>query len=274
MGVKGRSREQIAAHYMVERELAQRLRDAPASERAHVYGEVYDELFQKVTDHPQLTITPAQRAYVVAGRLRFVKRFLRRDSCLMEIGAGDCAFSIQAAPFVRRVVAVDVSEVITAIDHGCTNLDVVLSDGTSIPAATGSIDVAFSDQLMEHLHPDDALAQLGNVHRALKAGGIYICITPNRLTGPHDASRAFDKVASGFHLREYSARDLREIFVRAGFTRVDFYVGGRGHYLRTPAPLVSFAETLLERLPARVRRRVGDSVLAAAVFGVNAIATR
>jgi hypothetical protein len=39
--------QRIVAHYAIERELAARLRAAPANERARVYGEVYDELFRR-----------------------------------------------------------------------------------------------------------------------------------------------------------------------------------------------------------------------------------
>ena len=38
----------------------------------------------------------------------------------------------------------------------------------------GSVDVAYSDQLMEHLHPDDALVQLTNVVRAQAGRSIYL----------------------------------------------------------------------------------------------------
>jgi hypothetical protein len=55
---------------------------------ARVYGEVYDELFRRVPDHPQLAIDPAQRDREVSQKLRFVSRFLDHHSCLMEIGAG------------------------------------------------------------------------------------------------------------------------------------------------------------------------------------------
>ena len=61
---------------------------------------------------------------------------------------------------------------------------------------------------MEHLHPDDALEQLQNIYSALVPGGIYLCITPNRLSGPQDVSRDFDMVATGFHLKEYTISEL------------------------------------------------------------------
>jgi hypothetical protein len=80
--------------------------------------------------------------------------------------------------------------------------------------------VAFSNQLMEHLHPDDALQQLRNIYDALAPGGTYICLTPNGLTGPHDISRYFDPVASGFHLKEYTCGELMALFKRVGFKSV------------------------------------------------------
>ena len=39
---------------------------------------------------------------------------------------------------------------------------------------------------------------LANLYRALKPGAVYVCITPNRLSGPHDISLYFDSVATGF----------------------------------------------------------------------------
>ena len=73
---------------------------------------------------------------------------------------------------------------------------------------------------MEHLHPDDAIVQLTNIKNALTNGGKYICITPNRINGPHDISRYFDKEASGFHLKEYTFTDLNKIFKNIGFSTV------------------------------------------------------
>jgi SAM-dependent methyltransferase len=262
------------AHYTIERELAARLRAAPANERARVYGEVYDELFQRVPEHPQLAIAPARRDREVSQKLRFVSRFLDRRSCLMEIGAGDCAFSLRAAPIIRRGIVVDVSQVIVPAAREMPNLDVVISDGTSLPVEPGSVDVAYSDQLMEHLHPDDALLQLTNVVRAVRPGGVYICITPNRVSGPHDVSRGFDKVATGFHLREYTGRELRDIFLAAGFTHIDFYAGGRGHYVHIPTALALSAEAAFERLPTAVRHAKISALAAHVALGLNVVATR
>jgi hypothetical protein len=64
------------------------------------------------------------------------------------------------------------------------------------------------------------MEQLHNIAKALKPGGRYICITPNRLNGPHDVSSGFDEVARGFPLHEYTHGELGRALRDAGFHRV------------------------------------------------------
>lgn len=269
-----RSPERRAAHYAIESKLAASLLAAPQEQRQRLYCDVYDELFRRVEDHPQLQIDPARRRREASDKLRFVRRFIDADSCLLEIGAGDCVFSRLAASEVRRVVALDVSEVITAAGAGVENLDVVLSDGTSIPVPDASIDVAYSDQLMEHLHPDDVRAQLDNIARALVPGGAYICVTPNRLTGPHDISRSFTERATGLHLREYTNWEVEGLLLGAGFRHVQFFAGGRRRYVRLPPCLVVLMEKGFASLPSSLRHRLRDLLVVKVLLGVAVVATR
>jgi predicted SAM-dependent methyltransferase len=154
------------------------------------------------------------------------------------------------------------------------NARLVITDGRSIDVPEGSVDLAFSDQLMEHLHPDDAVEQLRNIHRALKPGGVYMCVTPNRVYGPSDISAFFDDEARGFHLKEYTLREIREIFVKAGFPRSHVYVGARGWFLRCPAWCVQGVEAALMKLPAKLRRRVVDTKVARAMLGLRVAAIK
>ena len=154
------------------------------------------------------------------------------------------------------------------------NVHCVITDGRAIDVPAGSVDVAFSDQLMEHLHPEDAAAQLENIHRALKPGGVYVCITPNKLYGPSDISAFFADEARGFHLREYTLREMRAIFAAAGFSRTRAYVGARGWFLRVPCALVEALEWALERLPVRLRRRVADTQVLRALLGLRVAAIK
>jgi SAM-dependent methyltransferase len=270
-----RTDEQILEHYLIERELADRLRHASRADRRRLYSDLYDELFRRVPHHPMLKgVSPAQRRREVDLQLRFLKRFLTPTTVFMEIGAGDCALAIRAASIVRRVYAIEVSEQITRDVAPSGNFELILSDGCSIPVAKGSIDVAYSNQLMEHLHPDDAKEQLRNIHSSLAPGGIYLCVTPNRLYGPGDISARFDEFATGFHLLEYTARDIRQLLAGAGFAEVRFYANVRGRFLRFPYGPIAALESVFGALPYSLRKRVADTAPMRSLLGLRIAAIK
>ena len=51
---EGRTLKQIQNHYIVEKALAQKLKQSTRGERTKLYSIMYDELFSKVPDHPRL----------------------------------------------------------------------------------------------------------------------------------------------------------------------------------------------------------------------------
>jgi SAM-dependent methyltransferase len=267
-----RTSAQLRQHYEVERELADRLRWAAREERLGLYQSVYDELFRRVPDHPQLSERDAtQRSRSVDKQLGLLKPYLRGAETFLEIGAGDCALSRAVSRVVPKVYAVDVSREIARIRGLPSNVDFRASDGTSVPVPERGVDVAFSYQLMEHLHPADAAEQLGNVLRALRPGGAYVCVTPNRLSGPHDISQYFDDSATGFHLREYTVKELHALFSSAGFAAVDAIVGGHGRYARVPILPVELAERAAARLPRSLRRASQARILMGGVLGARVV---
>jgi SAM-dependent methyltransferase len=220
---------------------------------------VYIELFRRVPFHPQLKrITdPSLVRGIVAEKCALLSRYLKPSTTFLELGAGDCALSIEVANRVRQVYALDVSDEITGHSAAPGNFKLVISDGTSIPVPDGSISVAYSYQLMEHIHPDDAVEQLTNIYRALAPGGVYICITPNRLTGPHDISHFFTEVASGFHLKEYTQGEVAQLFTSVGFSDVRLCTGVKGRFAEYPSAPSMVFETLFGVLPWRIRQRLG-----------------
>jgi SAM-dependent methyltransferase len=269
-----RTEAQLREHYCVERGLAERLRRASRDERRELYSVVYDEMYQRVPHHPMMRDKRSAVARDVEPDLRFLRRFLRPGAVFMEIGAGDCTLSRRIASLVRLVYAVDVSEEITRGTRFPANFRLCLSDGTSIPVPEGSVHVAYSDQLMEHLHPEDAVRQLHNIYRALTPGGVYVCITPNRLYGPSDISCYFDETSTGFHLREYSALELHRLFKSAGFANTRSYAGARGWYVRWPLSVSAGLEWGLDALPYRVRRPLAGIKPLRALLGVRMAAVK
>ena len=254
-----RSPEQRREHYEIERRLADRLRNASTEERKELYAITYNELFQSVPHHPQLRLKAdaATREQIVADQLRLLRPLLTAQTSFLEIGAGDCRLSFAVARLVRAVYAVEVSEEIVRSAETPANFTLLLSDGTSIPVAPASITLAYSNQLMEHLHPDDAHAQLRQIYTALASGGSYLCITPNRLSGPHDVSRFFDQEATCLHLKEYTSGELAELLRSVGFRRVYTLVTVGNWQLAVPILLIRLIEQLLIWLPYKLRRRLG-----------------
>lgn len=252
--------EQLKKHYEIERELAERLRNSTKEERRELYSSVYDKLFERVPQHPQLTrkVNAKATTVAVARQMRLLRNYLRPELTFLEVGPGDCNLSFEVAKHVKGVYAVDVSAEITKHRTYPKNFELIISDGCSIPIPQESIDIAYSNQLMEHLHPDDAFEQLQNVYKALAPGGLYICITPNRLSGPHDISMYFDEVATGLHLKEYTFNELDNLLREVGFSRVQAYISGKGIYLKCPLFLIKGCEKMVESLPFSLRRKISN----------------
>jgi SAM-dependent methyltransferase len=254
-----RSPAEIRRHYEIEVELAARLRNATRDERRTLYASLYDELFRRVQTHPQL-MHKAHGSSPTTLQLRHLDRYLAHDSVFLEVGAGDCALSRAVAARVIKAYAIDVSTEITSTVPRHPNLEIIVTDGLTLPVDDGSVTVAYSTQVLEHLHPDDAFDHLRQVYTALAPDGRYICITPNRLTGPHDISKYFDVVAKGFHLREYTLVELGNMMREAGFERVEAWTTRKGTSLRIPWALVRTTERAVGMLPHHLGRSIGKAL--------------
>ena len=271
-----RTPEQIREHYEIEKSLASRLRNSTKQQRETLYSAVYEELFARVPHHLQLTRknSTSMREGAINRQLAYLIKFLDPDDVFLEIGPGDCALSFAVAKLVAKTYAVDVSETITDNDEQPDNFKLVISDGTSIPVPAHSISFAYSYQLMEHLHPDDATEQLNNVFDALKPGGRYLCVTPNPLNGPHDISAGFDDKATCFHLKEYTVSELAAVFRSAGFSDVGVVTGFGGHFFRFPLAIVTGVEKLVGLLPTKWTKAVAGAPLVRNVLYPRIIGTK
>lgn len=273
-----RSARELREHYDVEVDIANRLKKSTREERRsqRLYTSLYDELYRRVPHHPQLTDkkSPDVTARLVRWQVGLLKRFIGSDTRFVEVGAGDCALAFTLSRIVGHVYAVDIANIITEHLQWPRNFELFMSDGINIPLPDESVDVVYSNQLMEHIHPDDAVEQLQHIYRVLRPNGRYICITPNRINGPWDISRYFDDVARGLHLKEYTNRELRSLFRRVGFRECASYVGFRSNYIRFPLPTVLLLETMLTGLPVRIRGGVGRSLPVRTLLGIRMVGVK
>lgn len=268
-----RSWHDLKHHYQVETTLANRLRHSSRRERIeqHLYTTLYDELFRQVPHHSQLSRQPTEfTQHLIRQRVDLINHFTPSPAgqgTLLDIGCGDGHLVNQAAPHFQRVYALDVSAEIAQHITLPRNAELFLSNGVNIPLPEHSVDIAFSHQLMEHLHPDDAIEQLQAIFKALKPGGCYICITPNRLCGPHDISKHFDDVATGFHLKEYTVSELYGHFKAANFAKILLCkISGQSRVFKLTlnSPLIQgfrLIEAIVARQPRQRRHKIANNPL-------------
>jgi ubiquinone/menaquinone biosynthesis C-methylase UbiE len=267
-----RSVVQIEEHYELETALADRLRHSTREERKRLYSESYDELFRRIPHHSQLT-QPIDHRNLAQKQVRVIRAFLRPEMHFAEIGAGDAWVAKLLARECAESVAFDITDKAFDPTGAPSNFRFVLIDGINLPLSDRSIDVFYSNQLMEHLHPDDALAQLAEIWRVLKPGGIYFCITPNRLAGPHDISRYFDDEPRGFHLKEYTNGELVRLLTHAGFSKiVGVFVGGGRYFGKVSPILLGAMERSMMVLPTTLRQVIASTRPFRLLLGVKMLA--
>lgn len=271
-----RTWERIFAHYVIEKKLAERLKNADKQERVSLYKAVYDELYRSVPDHPHITRqTNAEvQGSLVASQMKFLSGFLACDSVFLDIGPGDCQITFEVAKFVKKIYAVDVSEDMIKNVRKPANFELVISDGINIPFHVNPIDIAYSNQFIEHLHPDDVKSILEDIYKLLVPGGIYICFTPHRFNGPHDVSKYFDSVALGLHLKEYTNKELFHILKSAGFLKIRPYVNFKITYLWVPISLIIVLEKALDLFPWAIRKKIALMRLFRGFLGISLVAKK
>lgn len=277
----GRPLERLIFHYETEKRLAGILKSSAKKDRARLYTELYDEYSRTCPDRMILAIAddPDLASALADKELQSIRRYIEPGSKFLEIGPGAGNLTKKAAAVAGQCLAVDVSTEVAKKTQFPDNVRYLISDGSSIPAEDESVDFAYSNQLMEHLHPDDARDQIEEIYRVLKPGGEYLCITPNRLTGPHDISKFFDEVATGFHLKEYTLRELNDLMRTSGFKRVRRALLARGHDFGE-APILPFIlyentiDALSRNAPDFLKRALRRNYLTRGLLQVAVVAKK
>ena len=272
-----RSGERISAHYIRERRLSDEMRRSTlAAREAGLYGELYDELIGSIEDHPRKAVNegaaPAHSAGYIDRQAALVLHHVKKDDVFLDLGGGDCLIALTVAPHVTKALVVDVSDALVPENHGVPNFEFAKTKGVDIPLATESVSFIYSNQVMEHLHPEDAIAQLRELHRVLKPGGRYLIRTPSRISGPHDVSMYFDEVARGTHMKEYTYASLSEVLRDAGFVRPRILIAPRAYRLGSlPRSVALIAEALFGAVPRSLHTYVCRSKIGRALLGITMI---
>ncbi len=266
-----RSAERITAHYLVERRLADNLRTSTKCERENgAYNRLYDTLLNEIYDHPRRAASHDPSDDYADRQVRLLRRELRPDDVFLDIGGGDCRIALSVAPHVSKSIVVDVSDALVPKDIKATNFEFVKNRCADIPVPDESVSFIYSNQVLEHIHPDDVGDRMREVYRILKPGGRYLCRTPNKFSGPHDISMYFDDTARGTHMREYSYESLYKLMNGAGFIHPRIMVAPRAYRLfDIPYAMARVTESFFAAVPQSLRTPICRSRIGRSLLGIT-----
>ncbi len=135
----------------------------------------------------------------------FFQARIRKDSSVLDIGAGPCLFinEVQA----RRRIALDANP--DVLQHATEGVEAHVTNDLSLDeVGDGSVDYVFLSNFLEHL-PNylSILDLLDRIHHKLTLGGVLLILQPNyRLTG----SLYFDFIDHSMVLTDASLREALE----------------------------------------------------------------
>jgi SAM-dependent methyltransferase len=266
-----RAPDRIRHHYEVERELAARLRSSNREERLELFNTLYQELFQRVPDHPRLARRekPEDTRQMVRAALRLLEPHLGPGKTLVEFAPGDGRTADAAALQCERVIGIDISDQRANPAESPLNFEMVVYDGYHCDLPDACADVAFSRMFLEHLHPDDIQPHLKLALRLLKPGGVYVIWTPHRFSGPHDISAHFGDTLDCFHFQEWTVASMKQELRQAGFRRSWIYRGGRLRKNPVFNWMESAAEGVCALLPRGLQKRISARLFQAVVLAAE-----
>ncbi len=257
MDEDNRPLESLRHQYEVEKDLHGRLMNSTRAQRTALFAQLYDELFQRVPDHPRLTRRDTEEfsRRAVAARMRILRPHLAGVKTFMEIAPGDCRLAHEMCQHVDQVIALDISDQ-SGGQKPPKNFRFETYDGYTLNLPDSSVDMAFSYQFLEHVHPEDHEDHFRTVLRVLRPGGVYIFDTPHKYSGPHDASSYFSNHAEGMHLREWTYREMNELVRRVGFSETFTYRFGKCRQNGLFNQLTFSTEACVGALPVKLRKAI------------------
>lgn len=266
----GPTPERRRAQFELERTLRQRILTAAPQDRSAAAASVYQELLEKFPDHRRLHFTDEYRRQIGARGAAMIGPLAPPHARILEVGCGRGDTLLELARLGHTCIGIEPSRHMLELFEGHPLVTLLAGTAEKLDFPDASFDLVFSQQTLEHLHPDDVPLHLAEARRILKPGGTVAIETPNRVSGPQDCSRGFVKVAQGLHLKEWTCAELARELRRADFSRIQGHIlppvivrrSARLHrFARVPAALKVIEESMLAVVPGMgFRTRLGRAL--------------
>ena len=216
--------QMILTHWELEKLLTQELLQSTPEKRWETFERCYTRLYSDLDWLNPLTgktiqTSPSDRYG------KWLKAIGSPPKSIYEIGSGTGEFIAYLAGNNFQCTGTEITRERGQKHLANTYPNLVWSttDGVHLDKfeAHETFDVVLSNQVIEHLHPDDLETHMKGVLSILKGGGRYIFNTPHKYTGPHDISQVFKlSTPRGMHLREYTYQEIVASIKKAGFHHI------------------------------------------------------
>jgi len=256
--ISKRDEMKLRLHYEVEKSIADKIKRADKKQRQLIYKTMYDELFEKIPDHSRLLRReiPLKTNKAIKFNLNFLRKQIKQVNSFVEFAPGDAKLSIKIAETVSQVYAIDISNQLADNETIPRNMKLIIYDGYELNLPKNSIDLVFSNQLIEHFHPEETKEHFKIAYNLLKQGGVYVFKTPHRFSGPWDVSRYFSNIPQGFHLKEWTFLELNSLLNEIGFKEIKTYYYVKYFFFRFPLLYFIINEKIFSIFPKSIRRIV------------------
>lgn len=212
----------LKRQYEIENKWSSLIKATPELAKKKIYAEQgYEELRKFYFDNKVRSLDEVSEAGAFDNRL--ILDLIGKNKTVLEIGYGFGNAIKFIAPYQKKMIGIErhsyASQEIKSRLKGSADIELKVGDFLDIAFDQNYFDAVYCDQVFEHIIPEEALAYMEKIHKILRNGGIFILITCNRATGPHDISKYFSETAEGMHLREYTYNELGDMLLESGFRR-------------------------------------------------------
>lgn len=219
--------DMVEKHWELEKLLTKQLLESTPEDRQTTFYNAYNTLYNEL---PWLAKSGSNVNDAASDQI-YAKRWLPllkeiKGKRIYEVGSGNGSLINFLASKGAVCTGTEISN--SRPDKSTVpNLEWHNTDGVNLLnyEVKESYDFVISDQVIEHLHPDDISLHFKNVFEILKPGGKYIFYTPHYYQGPGDVSLVFGKPeAEGMHLKEYKYNEVYYLLKSVGFNKIDIPV--------------------------------------------------
>jgi len=147
----------------------------------HKEAKFWDKIAEKYSKQPIADEAAYQK------KLEITQGYFTPETELLEFGCGTGSTAIIHAPFVKHILATDISPNMIeiarekALAEGIESITFEVATCDEVSAPNGSLDVVLGMNILHLL--EDKEAMIAKVYRMLKPGGVFISST-TCLTGP------------------------------------------------------------------------------------------